>query len=904
MSSSSLYNTIRATVDGAESERVEVNQRALIDKILARYASAGAVYRELLQNSNDAEADSAEIYFTTTTTTSNSSSSTESGIVTQVVYRNNGMPFRTQDWSRLKKIAEGNPDVSKVGAFGVGAYTMFSICEEPLVLSGKEALAFVWKGDALYTKTAPNHQADKESSKWTSFILPSRDPYPLPDMVEFASFLCTSLTFTKCLRFVRVLVDDEEKLSIIKTLVTEPRPVSTPKSNSWWKTNAAVTSTSKGTFYLHQRTADSAILESVYRMTVMMMPDSSTATLDARFISATAHTKIPAEMARRMERVTKKAPPSTVTVQVFLNAQSQPPRPRTAAERVLQTFSPKPGQGRIFIGFRTSQTTGLAAHLAAPFVPTVEREAMDLQDPTLRTFNTELLEFSGLLMRLTLEDTMYNVIDVQWKANAMQRERLEQEYQQKSNSKQQQKSESVVSTAGTTEETATGDEEDATVASSSSMGSGLMGFARFMARGVTKKIVSVVSTVEDLILDDSAQYLKPIDPLPLFTEEEQAVVLMRSFCPQQSTPDPLVGTCIAQGFGNCLPDTSPPVLTQSGVVRGDQAKLPQHGIESFVKQHVVRSVVFKNAEEYHTVIAPCRRLNMDDLLHEIYSTILEEDRLVFLLKWWTKYSRVDPRRAGTDGITLKEAIRYYPASELNKPVEQRLVVALKELLFYVDKDSHLARNGLPIPESVIDLKLQEKIGESAFSDVALRGWFSQLPMEIWAEFISHHQCMTQGKLEDSRIRLHVLAALSREYNKRSTSERSIFGGFLASVLGDKRCVPFETNVVTQSVECVTERPCDLYLASAELKAFDGVGSFRKVSSALSGAGVTDDFLLDLGVRKSVSVDFLFASLDTLNWSSDPKPLVEYLRSATLTKADLQKLSRSQYLPAENDNSRT
>ena len=33
---------------------------------------------------------------------------------------------------------EGNPDESKVGAFGVGAYTMFSVCEEPLVVSGKK----------------------------------------------------------------------------------------------------------------------------------------------------------------------------------------------------------------------------------------------------------------------------------------------------------------------------------------------------------------------------------------------------------------------------------------------------------------------------------------------------------------------------------------------------------------------------------------------------------------------------------------------------------------------------------------------------------------------------------------------------------------------------------------------
>ena len=62
----SAYENVRAAIatEGSD-ERVEVNQRALIDKILARYASAGAVYRELLQNSNDAEATTAEIIITT-----------------------------------------------------------------------------------------------------------------------------------------------------------------------------------------------------------------------------------------------------------------------------------------------------------------------------------------------------------------------------------------------------------------------------------------------------------------------------------------------------------------------------------------------------------------------------------------------------------------------------------------------------------------------------------------------------------------------------------------------------------------------------------------------------------------------------------------------------------------------
>ena len=306
-----LYDAVRKNVDNGNEERVEVNQRALIDKILARYASAGAVYRELLQNSNDAEATIAEIYFTTTAAaaaTENGANSSAASVVatkrnkvvTSVQYRNNGAPFRPQDWARLKKIAEGNPDESKIGAFGVGAYTMFSICEEPLVLSGNQALAFVWKGDALWTKTVDNDNG-KNHQGWTSFILPSRDPYLLPDLQEFGEFLCASLTFTKCLREIRVFVDDKSRLTITKTQLQEPSVVQIQKNSSWWKTDGAVTASPNGLFSLQD---ENSFLESFYHVQVTV--DGDTAAVIARYLSAVAKTKISAIMAKRMERVTKK----------------------------------------------------------------------------------------------------------------------------------------------------------------------------------------------------------------------------------------------------------------------------------------------------------------------------------------------------------------------------------------------------------------------------------------------------------------------------------------------------------------------------------------------------------------------------------------------------------------------
>jgi hypothetical protein len=880
----SLYDKVRANVDKSSGEeRVEVNQRALIDKILARYASAGAVYRELLQNSNDADAKVAEIHFTTD----------ESNIVTSVMYRNNGMPFRPQDWARLKKIAEGNPDESKIGAFGVGAYTMFSICEEPIVLSGTQALAFVWKGDALWTKTIDNDNADKS---WTSFILPARDPYPLTDLQEFGEFLCSALTFTKSLSEIRVSVNDKKRMTITKTMIQEPSVVQIKKSSSWWKQDGAVTASPNGLFSLKD---ENALLESFYHIQVTL--DGDTAAVTARYLSATAKTKIPQTMSNRMERVTKKKPPSKVEVQIFLNGQQQleEVKGRSKAHKIVQSFSPPFGGGRIFIGFRTSQTTGLAAHLSAPFVPTVEREAMDLQDQTLRLFNLELLEFSGVLMRLTLEHGM-SLLGVEYEKGAVERAKLEQHLLKQEEEKRKRKQTSTEVTPQPNEMKL--EPEESTEDDTSSSSSSVWGFAKFMAKGVKKKIIKVLNTVEEMV-DDGGELLNPKDPRPLCPEEHQAILLMQSFCPRQSTPDPLVGTALAQGFSMCLPDRAPPVLTRSGVVPGDQARLPCKGMEAFCKEGVIRTIVYKNAEEYHNVIARCRELNLDDLAQKLGEDVLEEDQMIRFLKWWIRFGKIAPQVARMRGIDIKERIRFFMESK--NTAEALVVHELKSFLFYLDKDKIRTSNGtsiddLPMPESIFPKKLQAEVGIRTLTDSSLDSWFTALPIEIWVDFIGQHQCMASGQPEDEMLRLQVLSTLSQEYMKRTMSEQSVFGGFCQIVLKESRCIPFDSSEPTTfCADC----PSNLYLYSAELQAFDGVGNFHKASESLKHVGVSEEFLLALGVRKSVAIDFLFANLDTLQWSNDPKPLVEYLRSATLTNQDVKKLKSTQYLPSENDVSR-
>ena len=712
------------------------------------------------------------------------------------MYRNNGMPFRDQDWARLKKIAEGNPDVSKVGAFGVGAYTMFSICEEPLVISGTQALAFMWRGDALWTKTAAKVENKEElgpgGRPWTTFVLPSRDPYALPCMEEFGSFLCASLTFTRCLRNIRVFVNGNERLFIQKTQIKEPTLITPPASSSWFKNDGAQTTTSQGVFYLPNN--NKSIRESIYQIDVLLDGDASS--IQPRYVSPTVKTRIPAAMATRMERVTKKQPPKEVTVEIFLNAGSddhddsnQKKKKQNKADRITESFSPQMGKGRIFIGFRTSQTTGLAAHLAAPFVPTVEREAIDLQESTLRTFNSELLEFSGILMRLSLEHAM-SLVEEEWKENAPAREKLEQEMLLANTTKD----ETAVSNAVANEEEAQGDVTQAE-SEDTSASSGLFGFAKFMAKGLKKQIVSVVNTV-DKILDDGSEYLNPKDPRPLCKEERHAILLMQSFCPEQSTPDALVGMNLAEGFSRCMPNVAPPVLARSGVIRGDEARLPNQGMESFVESKVIRKVVYMNCQQYHDVIARSRKLKLDDVARAVSEEVLEQSKLVFFLNWWARYSQIDQYSTRNYGGAIKESIAFYADSSKDSS-QAKDIKYLRDLLFFVEKEGLLSDSDLPMPTSVMSKPLQDQIGMRTLTDDSLKHWFTPVPLEIWMDFVSVHPCLTAGQPEDEKLRLKVLTIFSKEYDRRFANERAVYGGFCKRLLSDKRCIPFDSEEPTQ-----------------------------------------------------------------------------------------------------------
>jgi hypothetical protein len=354
-------------------------------------------------------------------------------------------------------------------------------------------------------------------------------------------------------------------------------------------------------------------------------------------------------------------------------------------------------------------------------------------------------------------------------------------------------------------ETSSSTQEEVKEAESSDASSGIFGFAKFMAKGIKKQIVSVVSTV-DKMLDDGSAYLNPQDPRPLCAEEKQAILLMQSFCPEQSTPDPLVGMNLANGFSRCMPNMAPPVLTRSGICRGDVAKLPNHGMESFVELNVIRKVVYMNCEEYHDVIARSRKLRLEDVAGAVAGDVVEQDKLVFFLNWWIRYSQIDPHGTRALGESVKDSIAFYFLKPVNES-KSRDIKYLRDILFYVEKEGLLSDPDLPMPSSAMPIPLQNAIGNKALTDDSLRGWFEPVPLEIWMDFMSQHPSITRGRPEDDRLRIKVLTIISKEFTRKYPGERGVFGGFCKRLLSDKRCIPFDSDEPAQYSADIPSSKC-------------------------------------------------------------------------------------------------
>ncbi|KAH9485292.1 hypothetical protein JR316_0002200 [Psilocybe cubensis] len=860
--------------ENGHDETVEVNQRALIDKVLARYSGEFTVFRELLQNSDDAQSKSVEIRFETQAYVDNRSGTPRSddslssspgqlpdlktSLVHHWVFKNNGNIFRDEDWNRLKKIAEGNPDEEKIGAFGVGFYSLFSVTEEPFVTSGNKWMGFYWKDkkDQLFARRGelPESELDPAAREWTSFTMTLREATPMPIAFDFTRFLASSLTFMGHLREVCVYYDDKRLVKLNKASGL-PHSLGIPKglksqSPSGIMTVDDIQSTplfiqaqvmkwiyTSGTGKKRQNptkpikaanTGSPGFFSSLFstlsgtstpqRISTAPLPPVeksidhlaiSETSVSLSIYSASIQVHIDKKLSAELQRSTKKNPPTKMKFELIYTAkdeydasleeEAKHPEATGSIFQGLRADLDGQGAARVFIGHSTAQSTGVGGHISARFIPTVERESIDFMDRHVAVWNKELLFIGGFLSRAAYEFELASV----------------------------------------------------------------------------QKLWATLKTGS--ISDDQELQLRATN---------QVLHALKFFMFYPSTPSPDVSALMESAFFECSADGRFPIISSKGVRDVSTVRLPDPTFSTFLKElptlpdTVVTGVpIMISALQSRGLIKP---INFQDVLQELQSRPLPESEFVACLNWWISiYQDKDRDRLAPIRTQLINSVVL--TLEIKKG--EHKIISLASIKSFISPRSpcaHIPMDG-PLPENVLPNSISKlfkpEVLASSFpwTEFTIVQWVSFICDD--GDFPAEYSISTSPPWAE-----RVLSLIIRVW----PSLASPYKMDIIRTLRLKACIPTSAGMVV---------PQEAYFPNVNIFGDLPIVTFPGGTSI---KGTAEKVLQEIGVRKHVELQIIFnRMIKTNEWTI--ADLTKYLVSVkgSLTDTEYQRLRATAAFPKES-----
>jgi hypothetical protein len=848
-----------------------VYSRALIDKVLARYSGDWTTLRELIQNAADAAAKKVVIRFETlpskTVPVPNSADDSmmlKHTLLHHTLYRlvvsNDGQAFAESDWNRLKRIAEGNPDETKIGAFGVGFYSVFADCEEPFVISGRKTMGFLWKGNTLYTRSTPI--PTENATQDTCFFLNYRNTTsPIPDLMSICQFLSTSLTFVG-LESIELHLDNWNVFTLTKKSAPGagaqlPKDIKTKTKDGLMKIvgvthqstqidaqwmNAVGWAAPKGvqaTTVLEEAESSGPTLKSFFSR-LKAGPASSTvaakraakeaeqqqqllisenlcansrATVFLRISTVNIQTYVSTAFAQELERATKKPPPKHTRIAILTSSHDETAASlstvsgvssKKAAELFSSVLPTK--NGRVFIGFPTAQTTGLLCHISAPSViPTVERESIDLNARYVKTWNVEMLRVAGIACRIAYMgemEVLKNKIEMSMKK------------------------------ANRTE----------------------------------------------------------IGPLDASSVIPQAVHVFKQYTAHESTPSSAVGQLIEEAFWECSTRPSIDVLSTRGILPSNQVRVVSEPLSFLESIPVVPSAVATDAEEFVRKLYDqglVTDMTITDIKKQLEWNSLDDGQLTEFLKWAAAQVSSSQLDTATVQNLITSGVATVPEDE--NPNDKNAGKGAGKVLVLSQIKTFLSGSKIPadfpLPPHTIPFKFTKSIQRAqliafGWDELQIVPWFQFLIEAAESSSLSPERCITKSPDFASQ----ALLVLSKSWDSLSQSSKET----LIELLSSRPVIPTKSGL---------RRPAEAYFPSVKL--FDDLPTIAGLHS-----GVKDKVLAALGVRKTIELNVVFQRLmaespqGSQKWSFSD--LIHYLVSvrADIPKQDIERLRSTAICPVE------
>lgn len=842
--------------DGKDSE-VTVNTRALIDKVLARYSSEHTTLRELIQNASDAGASTVIIRYETDPSTTIPAPQTsdkyfllkhiiQHHTLRRLTVSNNGQPFTGADWSRLKSIADGNPDETKIGAFGVGFYSVFSDCNEPFVVSGDRTMAFYWKGNTLSTKVAV--LSSEQASSDTTFFLEYRqanpssasyNPPPIPNIPSLCQFLSTSLTFVG-LQFIELHLDDH-RVATFGKMISPPTEIRIPAGlkaetdgglmrvaqitrqssqiNAVWSNVIATAQvpaksvaeivpeeiknagTSLKSFFSRFSAASSTQTNTkvTRQAPVIEKPISygddisgeSKGSIFLQVCTVDVNTKVERGFAVEIERATKKSPPRKTKIALLTspfheNSTSPSTGSGPTSQLSAKIFSDilPTKAGRIFIGFPTAQTTGFLAHVSAPsLIPTVERENIDMNARYISTWNAELLRVAGLACRISY-------------------------------------------------------------------------------------------------MSDIAELRAKIETTAISALIPQAIYIFQQYTSKPSAPSSLVGEKIEEAFWSCSKERSIDILSSKGIIPSKLVRMPAETLRFLGEVPMVPQELANGAVSFMVNLHNrgfISDMTMEDIRKGLESRALNETELMEFLRWCG--NKLTSEELDPKGVRALFSVTVAAISEGPDGDSQGTILQLIDIDSYINVSK--ISPTMPIPSTTIPFKFTKPIPPK---ELQLFGW-QELSIVTWLRFLTNGPHLEKF-ISSEKFAMQVLGLVAKSWDQIDSSSKEA----VCNLLSPHSILPTKMGM---------RRPEESYFPTVKL--FDDLPVVKQFPSS------KEKFLQALGVRRTIELSVVFERMNArdvdqetgkIPWSH--VELIRYFASVMdeIPRKDIERLRQTPFLPGE------
>ncbi|OAX40997.1 hypothetical protein K503DRAFT_798335 [Rhizopogon vinicolor AM-OR11-026] len=606
------------------------------------------------------------------------------------IVRNNGDYFGVKDWDRLTKIAVGNPDEQKIGAFSCHrqppgrvwrqeSSPFLAPDQQPKYLIGKSLSIFL-EGDQLYTldNTCAN-------SPWTSIEMELKEDMqgPVPKPFDLARFLTATMTFMPTLKTISVFFDDRVFLEITKS-IEEPSNVPIPsemlrESEGGMMNIKTVSVVSQGVtveitdwalaagtkkpstqhasmenlpmnpvdhkgFWGNSKQSEAPNVAPPSRSATFDHPPWSTHTAKYTVYSAEVTTSASHDILRGLNATTKKVPPSHFALEmVYFSKEEHDARaaeeksdPLGSVFRGPQGLSPQLDgdmeyRSGVFIGQSAAQTTGIGGHLSGPFIPIVRRGSIDFANGHIAKWNAELLYVGGFLARLVYE----------------------------------------------------------------------------------KEIVDIWNPWPKGALANSHAAA---------TSREKALYVMRYFSFNPSVPDGKVSKILRGVFFSYSTSDCFPIMSNSGIQYTKNVRRPNADFTSFMK--IIPALLPMSPGDPPSLIDSLpenymvRLYSFSDVVNELEGRTLQDDEMVGLMRWWVDVYHIVRNRDNDQGELIEAA-----KLRIENPKRQ---VALSQIFKFVDSSIWILQSDDALPPDTIPFSFTRSLDQK---QIPLAFYWK--PMTVW-----------------------------------------------------------------------------------------------------------------------------------------------------------------------------